>query len=517
MNAWIGLHRGPVAAALFALTLGLLGATLTDPGITWDEPHYFASARLQARWVDTLVRQGPAIALERETVFEMWDWDHYHNPHPPVYKEGMALTWRATRGFASPLFGFRLFPALLFSAMVTAAFLWATAAWGGVAGVGAALAILLSPRLFGHAHIGATETPLAVFWFLTTAAGWWAVERRRSAGWVVAGIGWGLAAGTKFTGLVVGVPVLAWALWRAPRKALKGGTLAGVVMIVVFFLLNPMLWVDPGSFLGTWFWESLHREAYAPISTFYQGLLYGFDVPWHHVFVMTAAVTPLGILALAGVGVAVGLRRVEPAALLALGVVVFVWLLMLTPRAPHHNGIRQFISLFPFLGMLAGYGLKWTGDRSGPSGMALVAALVFVPAAAGLARSHPFYLSYYGEAVGGLAGADARGFERTYWMDAVTVEVLNWMNRELPEDASVHVLGQPLALQLNQAYGRARPDLRFVDDPSAEYYLIPMNDFVIGDALRESIRHANPLFEVRRDGVPLVAIYRPEGGDDDVS
>lgn len=510
MERWIDRHRGWTAGGLFALTLVLVGLTLDDPGITWDEPAYFGSAQLQVEWVRLLARN-PGDALDRETVFEMWDHDHYHNPHPPIYKEAMALTWWVTRAIVGELAGYRLAPALLFAGLVALVFRWGAAAWGGIAGLGAALSILLMPRLFGHAHIGATDTPLMAFWAAASAAGWWAIERRRRVGWILVGLAWGLAAGTKFTGLVAVVPLAAWGLWRDPRATLRGLPLAVLAAVGVFWALNPMLWFDPGWFLERWVWESLHRGEYAPIATWYLGRLYEFSVPWHHVFVLTAAVTPLGILALAGLGAAAGARRGEPLVVLAAISIGFLWLLMLLPRAPHHDGVRMFIPLFPFLGLLAGYGLQRAWSATGARARSLILVLAFVPAAVQLVLVHPYHLAYYSEIVGGVRGARALGFETTYWMDAYAAPVFGWMNRELPRGARVWAAGEPLALELQQAYGALRRDLRLerrLED--AEWVVLQMRQGLMGPELVDWVARARPAYALELQGVPLVAIYRVE-------
>ena len=136
VEGWIDAHLRFLSICLFALTLGLVGVTLTDPGITWDEPGYFGSAERQVRWGRMLVRN-PVRALDRDTVFRHWDWNHFNNPHPPIYKEAMALTWWATRGALGDLAAFRLAPALLFAGLVALVFRWGAAAWGGIAGAGA--------------------------------------------------------------------------------------------------------------------------------------------------------------------------------------------------------------------------------------------------------------------------------------------------------------------------------------------------------------------------------------------
>lgn len=508
MERWLDSHRGTAAWGLFALTLALVGLTLTDPGITWDEPPYFGAAQLQLEWVGTLLSD-PSAALTRGAVYEAWDRDHYHNPHPPVYREAMALTWWATHGVVGELAGLRLAPALLFAGLVALAFRWAAAGWGGVAGVGAALSILLMPRLFGHAHLGATETPLMAFWMAASAAGWWAIERKGRRGWILVGIAWGLAAGTKFTGLLAVVPLAAWGLWRDPRATARGVAVAGLVGAAVCFALNPMLWFDPVFYLRRWIAESLTRADWAPIATYYLGRVYRFSVPWHHVFVMTAAVVPLGILAFAVSGAVAGLEKRDPLVVLAMGTVAFFWLTMLMPGAPHHDGARQFIVVFPFLGMLAGYGLARAWGLVGGWLRAGLLVVGFGPAAVQLAWVHPYELAYYSEVVGSVRGAKALGLETTYWMDTYTGPTLAWMNERLPRGANVFVFGDPLGMEFQQGWGGLRPDLVLsARREDAGWALVQMRQGLMDPQLVDLVRTTRPVHSVELQGVPLVAIYR---------
>jgi 4-amino-4-deoxy-L-arabinose transferase-like glycosyltransferase len=285
MESWLETHARAVGWATFAATFLLVGLTLRDPGIVWDEPYYFGSAQLQAK-LATLLVTDPAAALDRETVFEMWDWEHYFNPHPPVAREAMALTWWSARRVVGDLAAYRLAPALLFAGLVMLAFRWATAAWGGIAGLGAALSIVLMPRLFGHAH-RATETPLLALWTAASAAGWWALERRHPRGWILVGVAWGLAAGTKFPGLLAIVPLAAWGLWRDPRATVRGLPRAALVGAVVFWALNPMLWFDPQLFLGRWLWRAFTAASTRRSRPSYLGESYSASVPRHYAIVMT--------------------------------------------------------------------------------------------------------------------------------------------------------------------------------------------------------------------------------------
>ncbi len=186
--------------------------------------------------------------------------------------------------------------------------------------------------------------------------------------------------------------------------------------------------------------------------------------------------------------------------------------MFLLPRAPHHDGIRQFIMLFPFLGMLAGYGLHRTWNAVGGRLTRWVLVVAFLPPAAELASIHPYYLSIYSEAVGGLRGAHALGFETTYWQDAYAGPVLDFLNRELPSGASVFVNGETLSLVFQQGIGRLRRDLRFTNVLPSDYVLAQMRRSTRGEDLLPRPEYGPPAYLLQYQGVPLVVIYRFEEG-----
>jgi hypothetical protein len=208
-------------------------------------------------------------------------------------------------------------------------------------------------------------------------------------------------------------------------------------------------------------------------------------------------------------GAVAGLRRLDPLAVLAAGTVAFFWLTMLMPGAPHHDGARLFIVVFPFLGMLAGYGLYLAWRMVDGWLRAAVFVLGLGPAAVQLAWIHPYELAYYSEIVGGVRGAKALGLETTYWMDTYTGPTLAWMNDSLPPGADVFVFGDPLGLQFQQGWGGLRPDLNLgARREEAGWALVQMRQGLMDPALAELVRTGRPAHRVELQGVPLVAIYR---------
>jgi hypothetical protein len=149
---------------------------------------------------------------------------------------------------------------------------------------------------------------------------------------------------------------------------------------------------------------------------------------------MFLATMPVGLLLLGGLGLWVAFRpnhgRSRQIEVLLAGTMVFVPLVFSCPRVPVYDGVRLLLMVFPLWAIWAGMGAGWLID--GPSARWLprpavrsAAVLVFVALqGAGLIIYWPCQLSYYNLLVGGLGGAEKRGFEATYWGDTVREPML---------------------------------------------------------------------------------------------
>lgn len=519
----------PLALALGLVTVAWLFPGLGRVGLTWDEPIYFQSVIRIQEWTAELIRGSErGVTLSAERISEVWDADHYWNPHPPVYKEAMALTGWLTSRWLDPVRGFRLASVLWF-ALLVGGVVWATGRrWSIAAGIGAGLSLLLFPRAFGHAHFAATDTPLTLFWFAgAVGLALYLLEGRRG-GLLLGGLGLGLGMGTKFTGWLLPLPMLVWVVLfeRTRRGAVAFAIWLGLGTLV-FWLFNPMAWHDPVTYVGRLFAESLGREEIVPISTYYFGTQYGHRVPWHHAVVMTLITLPLPILVLFVTGGVGALRRLwrEPFGTLAVGMVLFFWVLMAEPTSPNHDGIRLFLPMFPFAAVLAGRGFATLVDVAGsrlagraPQLAALtLGGLFFYPPYLQITRIAPLYLSYYNEAIGGLRGAAEAGMEVTYWYDSVTPDFLRRVNAYLPEGATVSGFPTSGYLYALQAYGLLRSDLVLTAEWPSPFYLLVARKSAFGPVQWAVYRNVEPVVAVAVDGVVLAGLYRWSGEPEDTA
>lgn len=510
---------GAAAAFGFAVVIWHLPG-LSDLGLTWDEPIYLRAAERIQTWAGEIMA-GPSMgrALSAHVIRDVFDWMHYWNPHPPVFREAMAVTEALAGDHLGSLSGFRL-ASLLWFGLATATVVYVgSRAWGLVAGVAAGLALILMPRLVGHAHIAATDMPLTATWLLGTL-GLALYAERGSLRWGVLGsVGFGLAMATKFTGYLLPLPLAAWILWRRPEWRRIAGVAALLgVSLAVAWAVNPMAWHEPVGYVVGLVRESLSRDEIVPISTFYLGVQHGYEVPWHHPLVMTLATVPLPLLALAGWGAAAGLGEDDTGGMvdLCLVQIAFFLLLLALPTSPNHDGVRLFLPMFPFVAMLAGRGFTAavaSVDVPGRGRQAILAAMLlgavfFYPPYVQTVNAAPHYLSYYGEAIGGARGAEARGMEATYWYDALTPRFLDEVNDVLPRDARLITLPRQGHFRTLQNFGLLRQDLDIVGPgKEAPFVLLYARKSLMQPVAWRLYREVTPVRSVTYQGVELAGLY----------
>ncbi|MFN2433175.1 MAG: ArnT family glycosyltransferase [Gemmatimonadota bacterium] len=510
-----------VAAVLGAAAFLAVALTAGDPGVTWDEPAYLSSARLELAWLGGV----PAHAVDgslpswtsAETLAAHWNVNPYNNPHPPFYKVLAGLGWALFHPLLGDYPAFRLSSAALFALVVAVLALWGVHAAGSrAAGVGAALAWALMPRAVGDAHVAATDMPLTAFWTLAAWFFWRAARSPARHHVLLFGACWGMALATKFNGFLLPAPLVLWGLLHARREVPRLLIVGGVVALGLMVLLNPHLWPDPLGRTLAFIQKSTSREEWAPIWTYYMGRVHPFVLPWHHASVLTLITLPLPLLVLAGAGaLRIRERRLRPLVLLCLVQVVFHQALMALPASPGHDGVRLFLPQFPFLALLAGlgFGRLWelvrarAGEGRAALARAALVAVFFAPPLAAVAHSHPVQLAYYNEVVGGAAGAHARGFESTYWFDAATPEFLRRIERELPRGARVWAHPAPSQWTELQRAGLLRADLVFTDVLPAPYLLLLTRQGIFSPFEWRLHRAVRPLVSRDLDGVTLIALY----------
>jgi 4-amino-4-deoxy-L-arabinose transferase-like glycosyltransferase len=423
--------------------------------------------------------------------------------------------------------GYRLAPALFFAVLVTVMYMWMSELFGRATGLFSAFALIVTPNLFGFAHLAVTDMPLASMWFLTAFCFWKGIKNWQWS--VVFGVVWGLALSTKFPALLIPIPLFLWA-HLFYRQSYANNVFAIVFLApVVMTASQPYLWHQSLVRILEFLYEGVSRgyrlETSFPV-LFYNKLYMTKTLPWYYALFMVAVTTPEVILALALLGtIAILWRHSQRETLmLFLANALFIFFIGLMPGAVLHDGVRQLLSVFPFIAALAGGGFssiaRWSLEMVQRSKwlqhiqllrvktvVVLFVLLLFSPAL-DLYLSHPFQLSFYNHLVGGIRGAYERGLEITYFMEAFTPSFLKSLNEKLPPNSTMNASFANFMFIYYQEEGRLRRDIKITDVAPFNYYvllnrrnLLPARDRRLTDGTTQ------PYLSEQLAGVPLVAVF----------
>jgi len=538
-----GRRAGPlllsVAALASALLVGL-DTGLASYGRPSDEAFYHEAARRHVAWLE---RWGEPGALSAGTLRAHFGWRPEIVIHPPFSRLLSGASWALFHGAlgVEAITAHRLYGAGLLAVLAVLIVGFSARRWGPAFGW-AALALLWgNVRLMGHAHVALPDFTLAVLWLAAALAVRRGVLAPRRGALVGGAVLAGLALATKLTGLVLVVGLAAWStlsLGAAGERRRAGGALALLlgVPLGVALLLDPQAWHAP---LEGWR-ETLarfgSREAANFIPSWFLGERYGHRLPAYAPALHALVTAPGGLVLLAGVTLARGARQLARASWAERGrwlcggdaLLVGAGLAPLAaaslPAVPAHDLERLFLPTLPFAVLAAVAGLAACArsaalgravaalpaalrGRARPAAAAVVCALPLLE----LAVQHPYELSYFGRWLGGPAGAERLGFDVAYLKTAANGRVLEALDRELPENATVYANFLNWDLRLHQRDGHLRRDLRIVRDPAADFVIIHnrrgwMTEF---EAALWNGAHP-PRWRLRHRGVDLLRLYGPE-------
>lgn len=546
----IGVRDHVLGCALAIAYLALLLATSRDLGMGRDEGFYVDAAERYAGWFELLASDREA-ALEQAHIDRFWEMNH---EHPSLPKSLFALSWLAQREwhvFAEDSMAFR-FPAMCMSALlVWLIWIFGARAYGRVAGGFAAVAWALMPNVFYHSHLNAFDVPVVTMLTLVTYCYWRSLAEPRWA--VVTGIAYGLALETKHNAWILPLVFLVhWLFFVMPREwvsraegkrrvvSLIPHWLIAMAMIgpALFVLLWPWLWHDTQARFEEYVAFHVHHVHY---NIAYLGRTYfGPPGPVSYPFVTTLFTVSLATILLALIGIGIRFRSLLPPWLvkpvlghesmladrqhidvLAFGCMVTPMIVIALPSTPIFGGTKHFIAGWVFMAMFGGVAFgkivatlkrewvsrRWKLDRLAPP---LIASLLLVPSALGTAHSHPFGLSYYGFAAGGVPGAADLGMMRQFW-GFTTGSLAPWLNQHVPERGSVWICDTvPTAFRMLQRDGMLREDIRVSWDlSSADYAIVHHEDhFVEVDyQIWVAFGRVDPVHVLTYDGVPIISVY----------
>ncbi len=434
----------------------------------------------------------------------------------------------------------RTAPATAFAALVVLVGVCAGRWYGRWGGAAAALALVLMPRLFGHAHLAALETMVnltctATVLFLAqrwgrslpgTDQGKPQLPQPAQETWpralgtaALGGILFGFALLSKVQAILLPLPIAVWALFQLRARAIPLLFVWGLTGCILFFCGWPYLWSAPLEHVQQYLGRATNR---ASLNVWYFGAsLVDRDVPWHYPWLMFLVTVPVGLQLLGIYGLWGPERRAwkSPRELLVLACILFPLCVFSFPGVPVYDGERLFSIVFPLWAVLIGRGAEnaraWLSTRWSPRAVAMALAFFFAGQGVGLVAMAPCWLSYYNLSVGGLSGAARLGLEVSYWGDGVTRTLLKEVAARVPRGEAVAVLPELYSAQWT-ALRRQSPilkthNVRFVPyDPNdasrPRYVLMFMRPEYLPMEFRQPLDERRILAAVRRQGVPVAAL-----------
>ncbi len=537
-----------IAAMIAAGVLAALLATSRDFAMVFDEGFTVDRELTLADWFAGIAEPGPGLSrsdyLRSEVLEQFWRFSRKEpDGHPPFYALIGLAGWRVARGWADPLTSYRFGPMALTAATSGLIYLFLARRFGRLAGVTGALALVLAPRTFAHAHYAHYDMPVTCLWLLAQMA---FVKAVCSPGWIVPfGVLIGLAAGTKFTGWFAVVPAMGWwaifeglpmarrvlrhfRLHGSPRldrppppmppglPATRALALGIPLAALTLYAIQPAWWASPWRGLDRFLVSNLTREQSVPVTSLYLGTVYRFALPWHNTMVLTAVTMPVSIVVLGLVGIVAVLARARSDRESLIWPMSWVVLMVVRalPNAPGHDVERLLLPSLASLSVLAGIGAGWLAGRLRSSrfgrAVPVVAAVVVGECLLGMAQVYPYNLSYYSVAVGGLPGAERLGFEETYYCDTQGPEFLDWVRRQSRERPLE--LSFPLGLvniMILRDWGVFPAGVKVAKlDPIAHPdYVLQRNRGIDAPHDWWLERHGHPIFVIRRQGVDILRVF----------
>lgn len=350
-----------------------------------------------------------------------------------------------------------------------------------------------------------------------------------------------------FLAVLLPVPLYLGALFYAARalriESWKDFVPWGLIALfavgpLVFVALWPWMWFDTAARFSEY--ASFHlahvhyNMAYFGVNYFRPPLPIGF--PW----VMTLFTVPLVTIVLAIAGIGARARsllppalltrwwpkgRVEPDAartdVLLFGMMLAPLVVISMPWTPIFGGTKHWFSAYPFLAIFAGVAYAFVARAlreripariPTPRHLARFAAagLLLAPSVVETAHSHPFGLSHYTFAAGGVPGAADHGMNRQFW-GFTTRSLTDWFDEEMPEGGSVWICDTTwTAWRMLQEDGHLDPRIRASGDLWASDYAIVHHEdhFVEVDyQIWAAWGSVQPVHVLTYDGVPIISVY----------
>jgi hypothetical protein len=178
------------------------------------------------------------------------------------------------------------------------------------------------------------------------------------------------------------------------------------------------------------------------------------------------------------------------------------------PGVNVYDGERMFIQAYPAWVLVAAGGISSLWENRESWKQPLLAMTMAVTAFV-LIQNFPFYMDYYSGAVGGPVGAQKKGFESSYWYNALNPGMLDYLNREVPPHGGVWMDFGNLLLGYYKGAGKLRSDIEIdggIAPGITAYKLLYLRQGYLGDI--NGYLNAKAAYEVNYRGLALAKLIK---------
>lgn len=259
---------------------------------------------------------------------------------------------------------------------------------------------------------------------------------------------------------------------------------------------------------------------------FFHEQLLGNQLPLYYPFFITAVSIPLSILLIVIVSIIFSLRKMAKIDIQHLFIfnILFILIMPILPGSTIHDGVRLLLPAFPFLAAIGGTGFfhlkEYIKNLLNSKGYSCriknlktkvtpaLGVLILIPAAIEMIDIHPNELMYYNSLVGGVKGAYNLGLETTYLGEAFNKDFIEFLNRELPQNASVNASFSYRIFLHYQRHGILRKDIAVTPELDCDYYILLWRRGYMHVFDKWLFENRAPTFSWQFKGVPLINIYK---------
>ena len=492
--------------------------TLNDYGVTWDEGVHFLAGDTYFDWL-----RSPSI----ETIDKYWGFKATSTEHPPLCMLLGKITRYLFHEKISLLNGISSFRAstLVFVFLLSLAlFSFVFNLYGMKIAFIVSLAFFFLPRIFFHSHLAALDYPATAMWFLTVYTYWRGIKEQK---WIFySSILLGFALLTKLNAYLIYIPIIFyWILsfnhklrcliFRKSRFNLRV-TIRMFSKIITMFIIPPIIFIAFWPYL----WENpisriLHYPQFSLKLIHVQPVYYFGTVlkhlPWHYPFVLTLITIPLLILIPFFIGIfKISTRPYKNTNIFILFNALLPLLIISLPTVPKYDGVRLFLPAFPFICIISGLGIKYIINLGKKLKLENLSFMVFMLLFSlsfynSIIKYHPYQSSYFNEVVGGVDGANKKGFEVAYWGNAF-IGTLSFLNKH--SDSTFWVYNNRARYRFYDDEGLLKRTVKFGDSDNSDYLVLFIRKGYFDRKMWEYYYYEEPVFSVRVSNTNLANIYK---------